>query len=63
VFYGCSSLTSIACEAISPPQLGTPGNLPAIAAVYVPAESVEDYKNATNWCIYADIIQPIPNEE
>ena len=29
-------------------------------AIYVPAESVEAYKNASGWSSYADIIQAIP---
>jgi hypothetical protein len=28
-------------------------------AIYVPDESVETYKSATNWSIYADQIKPL----
>lgn len=58
-FYGCDNLTSIACEAVIPPTLGSNNNLSNVTAVYVPAESVEAYKTATNWSYYSNIIQPI----
>lgn len=60
-FYECSSLKTITCEAITPPTLDSGNDLSNVTAVYVPAESVEDYKNATNWVYYADKIQPIPS--
>ena len=56
----CYSLTSITCEAITPPTLGSSNDLSNVQAVYVPAESVEAYKTATNWSYYIDIIQAIP---
>ena len=60
VFGGCTGLTSITFEATTPPTLGTQvfdntNNCP----IYVPAESVEAYKAATNWSDYASRIQPI----
>jgi hypothetical protein len=58
-FSGCSSLTSITCEATIPPTLGLSNNLSSVTAVYVPAESVDAYKTAINWSYYADKIQPI----
>lgn len=58
-FSSCSSLTSITCESTSPPTLGSSNNLSSITAVYVPADSVEAYKTATNWSYYADKIYPI----
>lgn len=58
-FADCSSLTSITCKAVTPPTLGSDNNLSNVIAVYVPAESVEAYKTATNWSYYADKIQPI----
>ena len=58
----CSGLTSITVEATTPPTLseysvfdGT-NNCP----IYVPAESVDAYKSATNWSTYASRIQAIP---
>lgn len=58
-FAGCSSLTSITCEATIPPTLGSFNNLSNVTAVYVPAESVGAYKTATNWSYYASKIKPI----
>lgn len=60
-FYSCSSLTAITVLATTPPTLesdvfaGT-NNCP----IYVPAESVNAYKAATNWSRYANRIQAIP---
>ena len=61
-FGGCTGLTSITFEATTPPTLGTQvfdntNNCP----IYVPAESVDAYKAATNWSTYASRIQAIPN--
>lgn len=60
-FKDCSSLTSITIQATTPPTLGkqafdNTNNCP----IYVPAESVEAYKAATNWSSLADRIQAIP---
>jgi hypothetical protein len=55
-FIYCSSLTSITCEATTPPKLDSYDNLSNVTAVYVPAESVEAYKTATNWSPYASKI-------
>lgn len=58
-FSSCSKLTSITCEATTPPTLGSNNNLSNVTAVYVPADSVDDYRIATNWAYYADKIKPI----
>lgn len=59
-FNHCSSLTSITCKATTPPTLGSYNNtLSNVTAVYVPEESVEAYKTATNWSYYSDKIQAI----
>ena len=59
-FYGCGSLTSVYCEATTPPTLGGSSVFDTNASgrkLYVPAESVEAYKAATNWSEYAaDIV-------
>ena len=59
-FDECTALQSVTLGA-TPPTLG--GNAfyycYQLTAIYVPAESVEAYKSATNWSAYADIIQPI----
>lgn len=63
VFYECRSLKSITVESTTPPTIGsntfsyTFSNL----VIYVPAESVETYKTATNWSTYASRIQAIPS--
>ena len=59
-FYLCGSLTSVYCEATTPPTFGGSSVFDANVAarkIYVPAESVEAYKAATNWSDYAaDIV-------
>jgi len=56
--YGCTSFT---CKATTPPTLN--GTLTFGEGVdykiFVPSESVEDYKNASQWSNYADHIYPI----
>lgn len=59
VFNDCSSLKTITCEAVTPPTLYSYNNLSSVTAVYVPAESVDAYKSATNWSYYANKIKPI----
>ena len=53
----------ITCKALTPPTLGTnafyDGTTNYISAIYVPAESVDAYKSATNWSTYASRIQAI----
>jgi hypothetical protein len=58
-FSRCISLKTITCEAITPPELGSYNDLSNVQVVYVPAESVNAYKTATNWSYYSNIIQPI----
>ena len=63
-FYYCSSLTSVYCKATTPPSLSDGvfkhydnGYVKIGCPIYVPAESVEEYKAATNWSDYAaDIV-------
>lgn len=55
-------LKSVTIKAIIPPTLGTYAFYGAFATngvIYVPSESVEAYKTATNWSAFADKIQPI----
>ena len=50
----------VICRATTPPRLGTvKANNGAHQAIYVPDESVEAYKTATNWNAFADIILPL----
>lgn len=63
VFTNNTSLKSFTCLATTPPACGTKifGSTPSSSLViYVPAESVDAYKAATNWKTYADRIQAIP---
>lgn len=63
VFNGCTGLTSISVKATTPPTLGTSVfNSTNNCPIYVPAESVDTYKAATNWSSYASRIQAIPTE-
>ena len=63
VFYECTSLTSVTINATTPPTLGSSAfNNTNNCPIYVPAESVDAYKAATNWSSYADRIQAIPAE-
>ena len=60
-FQYCSGLTSITYNAATPPTLGVSSftetnNCP----IYVPCDSVDTYKAATNWSAYASRIQAIP---
>lgn len=60
-FYGCSSLTTMTILATTPPTLSNTNAIStATKKIYVPAESVEAYKTATNWANYADKIFAIP---
>ena len=61
-FRGCSKLSSVTVLATTPPTLGTQvfdGNA-SDRKFYVPSESVEAYKAATSWSVYANYILPIP---
>ena len=62
LFAYCSGLTSITIEATTPPTLANTSafNDTNNCPIYVPAESVDAYKTATNWSSYADRIQAIP---
>ena len=58
-FYNCTSLTSVTVNATTPPTListdvfDNTNNCP----IYVPCESVNAYKSATNWSAYESRIQ------
>ena len=66
-FYNCKNLRSITCNAINPPTLsmdktgvfyGVDKSIP----LYVPGESIEDYKSANGWKDFYNIL-PIPGTE
>ena len=59
-FQDCTSLQYIRIEATTPPTLSNTGAIPpTIGAIYVPDESVEAYKAATNWSSFASKIKGI----
>ena len=60
-FAQCSSLTTIVCEATTPPTLNANAltGTSALTAIYVPDASVSAYKAANNWSTYASIIKGI----
>lgn len=49
-------------KAVTPPTIenNTFNDIPSDAIIYVPTESVEAYKAATNWSAQASKIQPMP---
>ena len=60
-FYACSNLNSITLKATTPPALSTEVFKSTNGCpIYVPAGSVESYKNAEQWKNYASRIQAIP---
>lgn len=60
-FEQCRSLTSLTIKATTPPTLASDAfnNTNNNFIIYVPAESLDAYKQAENWSKYADRIQPI----
>lgn len=60
-FNNCRSLTSVTVNALTPPKLGgSVFNNTNECPIYVPAQSVDAYKSATEWSTYASRIQAIP---
>ena len=58
VFKDCSVLTEILIEPNSPPVISTSTFTSVINTYYVKYSSLQQYKQATNWSAYADIIYP-----
>ena len=60
-FFYCKNLTNVTVRATTPPQVyGDSFWLDSISAIYVPAESVNDYKTAELWSYSSSKIQAIP---
>lgn len=57
-FCGCRNLTNIYCKPITPPTLGPSAfsYISSSAKIYIPRESVDQYKSADGWSDYADKI-------
>ena len=58
---GCTALKAIVCDALTPPSLSSTNafNNTNNCPIYVPNDSVEAYKTATNWSTYASRIYPM----
>ena len=52
----------VVCRAVNPPTIESTTLYTSITDIYVPAESVEAYKTATNWSAFASKISAIPAE-
>lgn len=65
-FYNCTGLTTVTINATTPPTAsatygsGIFNNCNNLTTIYVPAASVNAYKAANGWSLYADKIQAIP---
>jgi hypothetical protein len=57
-FSGCTNLATVTCLATTRPTLAT-GVFPSSTQIKVPADSVDDYKAASNWSTYAGQISAI----
>lgn len=60
-FYDDFDLNSVTIKAVTPPEIGQ-GVFASIGSnyvIYVPSQSLDAYKNARGWTIYASHIQPI----
>lgn len=61
-FANCESLTSVTVESTTPPTLGNNNVFySTTCTIYVPASSVDTYKEANYWSNVASRIQPIPS--
>ena len=59
-FYNCSGLTSVTIQATTPPTLvGSAFYHTNNCPIYVPAESLEAYSQASDWRSLVDRLQPI----
>lgn len=59
-FYGMNTLKEIFCYKNTPPSISTNSfNVRTNTKIYVPASSLEIYKNDENWGVYKDNIYPI----
>lgn len=64
VFWGCNNLTDFIIRTVVPPNIGTYAFYGCtIVSIYVPYESVEAYKTATNWSNFSDRIKPLSEYE
>lgn len=65
-FYNCTGLTTVTINATTPPTAsaafgsGIFNGCSNLTTIYVPSASVNAYKTANGWSLYADKIQAIP---
>ena len=62
-FSGCTKLNSVTLIRTTPPSLLSDSvfsQCSALTAIYVLTEKVDEYRSASRWSAYADIIQAIP---
>lgn len=60
-FNSCGTVDSFTCLAVTPPSLGSNVFLSTtLTKIYVPAGSVQAYKEASGWSSYASKIEAIP---
>ena len=59
IFSSCVNLMSVTIMATTPPTAESDAFYATNCAIYVPEESVDLYKNETNWAQYASRIYPI----
>ena len=58
-FFNCDGLTNVILNCSTPPNLGSAAFYNTTCIFYVPDESVDAYKSATNWSSLSDRIKPI----
>ena len=64
VFQVCSKLITLTLLPLTPPTLSSTNAISsATTSIYVPDESVDAYKQATNWSNFANIIKPLSEKE
>ena len=61
VFRGCTALETVVCKAVTPPTIdsNTFSGCSVLENIYVPNDSVDAYKSASNWSSLADKIKGI----
>ena len=64
VFYKCSALQYVVCNALTPPTLNSTSVFGGTSClIYVPDGSVDAYKAATNWASFSTRIKSISEKE
>lgn len=64
-FFNCTALTTVTINATTPPAVSSSSideifnNCSSLTTIYVPASSVDTYKAADGWSLYADLIRAI----